>query len=347
MYAVIMLIVLVIVIGGVVLDKLTDGGKKEIKSVFITKEKNKNITEKEIQEIKIPKKIKIIALIPMFFLIFYIFFVEVIPAGFVGVVYSPWGGIKNETLAQGWKIVNPLYKVTKYTIAKEQGVMENVILGTNGGNTIRANIEFSYNFDPENITELFKMYRGKEGKRLLEEVMQPKIVPWTEEVTTRYSVTDIYSSDKRMEINKAIKDHLKEKFKSIYVVIDTVNISNVSTDERTYQMIQEIINAEQRKKLENIKKEEAQIIAERKLIEANNEKDIMIKKAEAEGESIEKIAIAKRKAMEEEAKGNQSLAQSLTPAILKNKELEKWNGVKPQVEGLLGDVSPVIDMRKK
>ena len=224
--------------------------------------------------------------------------------------------------------------------------MQGVVLGTNGGNTITANIEFSYNFNAENITELFKMYRGKEGKRLLEEVMQPKIVPWTEEVTTKYSVTEIYSSDKRMEINRDINNHLKNKFKDIYIDIDTVNISNVTTDEKTYQMIQDIINAEQRKKLETIKKEEAQIIAERKIIEAENEKTVMIKKAEAEANTIEKIAEGKRKAMEEEAKGNERLAKSITPAILKNKELEKWNGVKPQVEGLLSDVSPIVDMRK-
>ena len=295
---------------------------------------------------KVLFKIKPIIIIPiMAILFFYIFFIEVIPAGFVGVVYSPWGGIKDETLGQGWKIVNPLYRVTKYTVAKEQGIMQGVILGTNGGNTIKANIEFSYNFNAENITELFKMYRGKEGKRLLEEVMQPKIVPWTEEVTTTYSVTDIYSSDKRIEINQAINKHLKEKFKSIYIDIDTVNISNVSTDERTYQMIQEIINAEQRKKLENIKKEEAIIIAERKVIEATNEKDIAIKKAEAESESMKKIAVAKREAMEEEAKGNEKLSKSLTPAILKNKELEKWNGVKPQVEGALNDISPILNLK--
>lgn len=295
---------------------------------------------------KVLFKIKPIIIIPIIaMLFFYIFFIEVIPAGFVGVVYSPWGGIKDETLGQGWKIVNPLYRVTKYTVAKEQGIMQGVILGTNGGNTIKANIEFSYNFNAENITELFKMYRGKEGKRLLEEVMQPKIVPWTEEVTTTYSVTDIYSSDKRIEINQAINKHLKEKFKSIYIDIDTVNISNVSTDERTYQMIQEIINAEQRKKLENIKKEEAIIIAERKVIEATNEKDIAIKKAEAESESMKKIAVAKREAMEEEAKGNEKLSKSLTLAILKNKELEKWNGVKPQVEGALNDISPIVNLK--
>lgn len=45
------------------------------------------------------------------------------PAGYVGVVYSPNGGVKENALNQGWHFVNPLYKVTEYTVATEQAYL--------------------------------------------------------------------------------------------------------------------------------------------------------------------------------------------------------------------------------
>ena len=44
------------------------------------------------------------------------FFLTRIPNGYVGVVYSPNGGVKDSTLSQGWKLVGAFDKVTKYPI---------------------------------------------------------------------------------------------------------------------------------------------------------------------------------------------------------------------------------------
>lgn len=46
-----------------------------------------------------------------------------IKPGYVGVVYSLNGGIKGQVLTQGLHVVNPLYKVTSYSVATEQGYL--------------------------------------------------------------------------------------------------------------------------------------------------------------------------------------------------------------------------------
>lgn len=48
---------------------------------------------------------------------------EKIPAGYVGVVYNMNGGIEEDVLTQGFKIVAPTKKITLYSIALEQSYM--------------------------------------------------------------------------------------------------------------------------------------------------------------------------------------------------------------------------------
>lgn len=48
---------------------------------------------------------------------------EKIPAGYVGVVYNMNGGVDGEVLEQGWHLVAPTKKVTKYSIGIEQSYL--------------------------------------------------------------------------------------------------------------------------------------------------------------------------------------------------------------------------------
>ena len=55
---------------------------------------------------------------------------EKIPAGYVGVVYNMNGGVDGEVLEQGWHLVAPTKKVTKYSIGIERIKQEvRMILG--------------------------------------------------------------------------------------------------------------------------------------------------------------------------------------------------------------------------
>lgn len=297
----------------------------------------------KIMEGKWNKKRAVIVIVGV--LIFFIGYKSyvIIPPGFVGVVYSLRGGLKSETLGQGFKFKSPLNTVTKYTVATEQAFLKDAELATKDGKNIVADIEISYHFEADKITELFNKYRAKEGKQILNEMMIPKIPAWTEEVTSKYTVIEVYG-EKREEINRAVKEHLKNKFQEFYIFVETTNLSKVTPDKITLEMIQNTVNAEQKKKIETIKKEEAEIISERRLIEADNEKAVKIKNAEAEAQAIEMKAEAEKNATFKEAEGNEKLAKSLDSKIIEYNKINKWNGILPQVSG---NSSPIIDFRKE
>lgn len=90
---------------------------------------------------------------------------ERIPAGYVGVVYNMNGGVDGEVLQQGWHLVSPTKKVTTYSIGIEQSYLtaenkgdspndESFNIPMSDGKTVRVNLEFSYRFDEERVSDM-------------------------------------------------------------------------------------------------------------------------------------------------------------------------------------------------
>lgn len=98
----------------------------------------------------------------------------------------------------------------------------------------------------------------------------------------------------REKLKRAIEDNLKTRLKEKY--IDIVNVSIVNID----------FSDEYEKSIE------AKLVAEQAALEAKNKKEQVRYQAEAKG--IE----------------NQNLAQTITPLVLKQKWIEKWDGHLPQ-----------------
>lgn len=274
---------------------------------------------------------------------------EKIPASYVGVVYNMSGGIDGEILTQGWHIVAPTKKVTKYSIGIEQSYLsaedkgdsekdESFNIPTSDGKTVCVNLEFSYRFDEARVADTFIMFKGKSGEVIKDTFIKPKIVAWTQEVSANYPVTDIFG-DKRTAINAELDSYLKEKFDKYGIIIDTVNFTDITVDNETAAAIQKKVTAQQELELANIEaqtakvqankdKEVAQIAAEKAFIDANAAAEVVRIEAEAE------------------ANANKQIAASLTPELIEKIKYEQWNGELPTVHGSAGtivDIGGVTD----
>ena len=259
-----------------------------------------------------------------------------IPAGYVGVVYNLNGGIEDKVLNQGWHLVSPTKDVTTYSIGIEQSYLtsedkgdspsdESFNIPTSDGKTVKVNLEFSYRFDEDRVSETFVMFKGKSGEEIKNTFIKPKIVAWTQEVSANYPVTDIFG-DKRTDINAELDTYLRDKFDKYGIIIDTVNFTDISVDEETASAIQKKVTAQQELELANIEaetakinaekeKEVAEIAAEKALIEANSKADVTRIEAEAEAEA------------------NKNIAASLTPELIEKIKYEQWDGKMPTVSG--------------
>ena len=281
---------------------------------------------------------------------------EKVPAGYVGVVYNFSTGVSGETISQGWHFVAPTKKVTIYSVGIEQSYLtsedkgdskkdESFSIPTSDGKTVRVNLEFSYKFDADRVSDTFVQFKGRSGETIKDTFIKPKVIAWTQEVSARYPVTDIFG-DKRTEINAELDTYLKEKFLPYGIIIDTVNFTDISVDEETAAAIQKAVTAQQELELANIEAQTAKVQAEKDkqvaLIAA--EKDRETAQIEAEQAKIiaEGEAEAKKIAAEAEAEANRKIAESLTPELIEKIKYEQWNGELPQVQGTN---SSIVDVR--
>ena len=239
---------------------------------------------------------------------------EIIPAGYVGVVYNMNGGIEDETLSQGWHLIAPTKKVSTYSIGIEQSYLtaedkgdspkdESFNIPTSDGKTVKVNLEFSYRFDEERVAEIFTEFKGKSGEEVKNTFIKPKVIAWTQEVSARYPVSDIFG-DKRTEINAELDIYLKEKFEKYGIIIDTVNFTDISVDAETAEAIQRKVNAQQELEI-------AQIEAETAKVQAEKDKEV--------AEIAAETALIKAQA---EADANREIASSITPELIQMKEAE-------------------------
>lgn len=283
---------------------------------------------------------------------------ERIPTGYVGVVYNMSGGVDGEVLSQGFHVVAPTKKVTTYSIGLEQSYLSSEDVGdspkdesfnipTSDGKTVRVNLEFSYRFDSERVSETFTMFKGKSGESIKETFIKPKVMAWTQEVSAKYPVTDIFG-DKRTAINAELDVYLREKFAPYGIIIDTVNFTDISVDSETAAAIQKKVNAQQELELANIEAETARIQAEKDKevarIAAEKDKEVAMINAEKEIITAQAKAEALLIAAEAEAEANRKIAESLTKELLEMLKYERWNGQLPRVAGSNGTFIAIEDI---
>lgn len=250
-----------------------------------------------------------------------------VPAGYVAVQYNMNGGVKDEVLTQGWHVVSPTTKTTLYTIGIEQSYLtagengdsegdESFTASSSEGKAMTIDLTFTYQYQTENVTNIFTRFKGQSGKEVRDSFIKPNIVSWTKEVIARYKVSDVLGEE-RANINLALTEYLAEKFENYGIIISNVSLINIDVDEETRQAINAKITAQQNA--------ETQAINNQTNIEkAEAEAKVKLTQAQAEAD-------AKKIQAEAEAEANELLQKSLTDKILRQEYIDKWNGELPEI----------------
>lgn len=241
--------------------------------------------------------------------------IERVPVGYEGVVYSMNGGVSGETLGQGWHIVAPTKRVKLFTVGNEQLVLtkdkregskgnDSFRVSTSDDATIAISFQMSYRFNPETLVDTYKRFKGMSGEDIVERRVKAVMKSKVSEVTTDYSLMDIYSGN-RSEINHKITEYLNKDFSKSYgMEILDASIIDVHPDEQLKQTINNRVEALQKKQQAQAEQETAKVEAQTALIKAQNEAEIAITKAKAEAEA------------------NKVKAASITPELIQMKEAE-------------------------
>jgi len=257
----------------------------------------------------------VVAIVLVFTLIMTFICIEKIPVGYEGVVYSMNGGVKDETLQQGWHLVAPTKKIKEFTVGNEQLILtkdkregssknESFRVATSDNASIAISFQMSYRFIPDKVIDTYKKFKGMDGEAIVNNRVKTVLKSTVSEVTTDYSLMDLYSGN-RSEINNKLTDYLNDKFKKQYgIEVIDASIIDVHPDKQLKTAINNRIEAQQKADQAKAEQETAKVEAETKLIKAQNEAEIAIAKADGE------------------AQANERLSSSITPELIAMKEAE-------------------------
>lgn len=249
-----------------------------------------------------------------------------IDTGNVGVVYTMKNGVKDEVLDPGYNFVSPFEHVKEFTVGNEQLVLskdsrdgskedDSFKVATSDDANISISFQMSYRYNPETVVDTYKRFKGMDGDKIVEQRVKTVLKSKISEITTDYSLMDLYSGN-RNEINTKITEYLNKEFqKEFGIEVMDASIIEVHPDKTLKKTIDERVAALQKKQKAKAEQETIKVEAETKLLQAENEAKIKVKKAEAEAE-------VQLKKAEAEAKANEKLAKSITPELIKMKEAE-------------------------
>lgn len=259
--------------------------------------------------------IAVAVILALFATIYTIIHFEKIDVGRVGVLYSMNGGVEDETLSQGYHFISPFKKVKEFTIGNEQLILtkdkregskndDSFKVATSDDASIAISFQMSYRFIPDQIVNTYKKFKGLDGEDIVEQRVRTVLKSKVSEITTEYSMMDIYSGN-RSEINNKLTEYLNKEFGKAYgIEVLDASIIDVHPDKELKKAIDNRVKALQEKQQAQAEQEKIKVESETKVIQAEADAKVKIKQAEAE------------------AKSNKIISDSITDELIKMTEAE-------------------------
>ena len=255
-------------------------------------------------------------------------FITKIPANSVGIVYSPFGGTKEETLDEGFHIKNPLDKVYDISTEVQTQKIENLTTQTKDAQFLTSALDIKYRVNVANAHVVFKQFKT------LDKMSENLIIPTTQRVlelvTTKYNVIDILG-EKRSEVYTELEAKLTEEFEKYGVNFHSISITDMDAGAALEKAIEE--EAVAKKAVET---------AEQNLLKTETEAKQKSVQAQADQDAAKIKAETKKINAQAEKEANELLNQSLSDDILQKEWIDKWDGKMPTYYG--GDAGMMFDM---
>ncbi len=232
---------------------------------------------------------------------------ETVGAGERGVVFSQLGGVLEDVLGEGLRFKIPFVEdIIKMDVTIQKSQTQ-ATASSKDLQIVSSTIALNHHVDPPAANTVYQDTRGAYKSRIIDPAVQESVKAVTAQFTANELIT------RRAEVSTLIKETLAERLRVHNIVVDEFNIIDFSFS----KVFNDSIEAKQ--------------TAEQSALKA--ERDLDRVKVEAE----QKITSARA-----EAEGQRLQRETITPALLQLRAIEKWDGHLPQVTS---GATPFIDLK--
>lgn len=254
-----------------------------------------------------------------------------IPANSVGIVYSPFGGTKEQTLSEGYSWKSPLDKVYKITTEVQTMTIEGLTTQTKDAQFLTTALDIKYKVNTDTAFMVFKQFRT------LDKMSESLIIPTTQKqlelVTTKYDIISILG-ESRSTVYIELESVLSTELAKYGVELVAITIKDTDAG----NAIEAAIEAEAVAK-------KAVETAEQDLLKAEKEAQKKSVTALADQEAAKIKAETLKIEAQAQKEANDLLKMSLSDLILKQQWIEKWDGKMPTYYG--GDADLLLGLEEK
>ncbi|HLK10048.1 MAG TPA: SPFH domain-containing protein, partial [Candidatus Binatia bacterium] len=131
--------------------------------------------------------------------------------------------------------------------------------------------------------------------------------------------------NQRGALQEGVQQTLQREMNKMGFVVDKVNLGASHLPDAIEKQMQQKMAAQQQAQQAEYELERQQTLAKAKVAEAEGDAQSTLVKAKAQAEA------------------NRLLQESLTPLLIQNKAIERWNGILPQFTG--GGAIPFLDVK--
>ena len=286
--------------------------------------------------------------------------VDLIPTGKVGITYNYKDGVKDELLKPGAHFIPPMEYMKEFSTSNEILVLskdsrdgskddDSFKVATSDDASIAISFQMTYRYIEDQVIDTYKKFKGMDGTDIVENRVKTVLKSKISEVTTDYSMMDIYSGN-RAQLNEALTEYLNKDFSKKYgIEVLDASIIDVHPDKKLKKAIDNRVTALQEKQQAQAEQEKVKVQKQTEQLQAEADAQIEITKAQADAEKAKiktnaDVENTKTKA-KAQAEANKELSASITEDLIKMKEAEArlkhgWVTVK-------GTNSTVVDATKK
>ena len=255
------------------------------------------------------------------------------------------GKIDPQYLGQGPRFYNFLTTTIIKVPTRTVNIEVKPDLPSKEGLTIRSEISILYRIKPEAVPSILQNI----GMNYESEVILPVFRSSSADITAKFLAKDMHSGE-RGQIEAAIRKQMSEILEPAGFIIDNVLLKSIRLPDGLARTIEEKLQAEQDAQRMEFVKEREKRDAERRIIEAEGKKEIARIQAEGEKNAVIIQAEAKKRTLEIEAEGkanamrieadatrraNDTINRTLTPSILKLRQIEAFRALSNSNNGKL------------
>ncbi|TAG05249.1 MAG: prohibitin family protein [Cytophagia bacterium] len=236
------------------------------------------------------------------------------------------GKISPDILTEGPKVFNPFTTVILRLPTRTVNLQITANLPSKEGLTIGSEISILYRIRSNSAPKILQ----EVGIDYENEVIFPVFRSAAADITAKFYAKDMHSGERGI-IEKGIRDQMMTILEPKGFIIENVLMKSISLPQGLSRSIEQKLEAEQDAQRMEFVKQKEKAEAERRLIQAEGDKNAQIMNAEGKKRVLEIEAEGRATAMKTEAeaqnKSNEMLIKNLTPSLLRFRSIEAFRAV--------------------